>query len=214
MNLLRLPHQLTILPLPGQLNARVPTLVTGGSVNLYYSPETWWSWATQQKVGGVSMDPNHRVNSDDVLLHELVHALRMMLNKPFLGALSNLKLDRFHYDDGRGNYGYEEFYAILVTNIYLSAAGRSNALRDDHAAVFHPLGSQDATLKNPLTFAQTFHDELEYFHDDMRDFFLDLSRVNCLFNPLRFWFQVHAKEEARRRMFAEAAPPKKQTRLA
>src|SRR5262249_54021259 len=73
MSLLRLPHQLTILPLPGQLNARVPVLVTGGSVNLYYSPETWWSWATQQKVGGVPMDPNHRVNSDDILLHELVH---------------------------------------------------------------------------------------------------------------------------------------------
>jgi hypothetical protein len=93
-------------------------------------------------------------------------------------------------------------YAIVVTNIYLSAGGRDASMRDDHDPNFHPLGRQDATHRNPGAFARRFSDELWQFRHDMPDFFLELARVNCLYNPLRFWFQVDKEEEARRKKAA------------
>src|SRR5262249_15227243 len=144
------PHQLTIVPWPGQLNA-APVGFTQGTVILRYSPETWWSWASQQG----NTDPGHNRNSDDGLVHELVHVSRMMEGRPFMGAWSTPRLDRFNYNDG--GHGYEEFYAIVVTNIYLPAGGRDASRRDDHAATFTRLGTQDATHRNPGAFARAFY---------------------------------------------------------
>lgn len=66
------------------------------------------------------MPPDPGYDPAEMLLHELVHALREMS-----GRENTLPM-------GRGFDTREEFFAILVTNIYSSERGRFRPLRADH----------------------------------------------------------------------------------
>src|SRR5262249_2888345 len=66
---------LRILPLRGEVQAAVLGF-SGGDAILRYSPETWWHFDHLQGA-----DPLNDFSSDDVLLHELVHAMNAMGGK-------------------------------------------------------------------------------------------------------------------------------------
>jgi hypothetical protein len=142
---------------------------------------------------------------DETLLHELVHALRQAagvedtvpLHAPFAvlrkgdGSVSQLmagttgnKPTKFSqiYNE------YEEFAAILITNIYRSENGRPG-LRRDH------LGG-DAELTYPLTNARTFmtvwRPQIDQLCGEIRAVADQVAMVDCGFNPL---FELYAAED-------------------
>lgn len=82
-------------------------------------------------------DARAGMRADEVLLHELVHALGMVA-----GHLFNTPMgDEFDDED--------EFKAILVTNIYSSEIGRP--LRLSHHGLLSATGAGFTELSNPLT---------------------------------------------------------------
>jgi hypothetical protein len=66
------------------------------------------------------------MQDDELLVHELVHALRQM--KGTFNAIPLSKAPDQNYDD------VEEFYAILVANIYMSERGETQLVRDHHSS--------------------------------------------------------------------------------
>lgn len=99
---------------------RVVTNGRGSDVYVRYNPS---SWSGPDLRLGLDNDED-KYQADDVLLHELVHAYQVMR-----GAFSLAHAPKdtaMHYD--------EEFYAITLTNIYVSESGRTDALRADHRA--------------------------------------------------------------------------------
>ncbi|MEW5974996.1 MAG: hypothetical protein AB1898_04210 [Acidobacteriota bacterium] len=101
----------------------------GSNVVIRYSPKTWgddrlpaWdptarnNWAAATGV----MPPLPGEESGEVLLHEMVHALRQMS-----GRETGLPMRR-------GFDTQEEFFAVLITNVYTSERGPFRQLRGDH----------------------------------------------------------------------------------
>src|SRR5262249_12057975 len=74
----------------------------GSSATIWYDPTTWTH--ADAKVG---YDPANFYQPDDVLFHELVHALRILRGMIDLVPIRD-------WDN------VEDLYAILLTNIYLS----------------------------------------------------------------------------------------------
>lgn len=120
---------------------------TGSSVRIYYHPATWnahsqWLGLDMQQIfEDVAEDfslsapdrqfgldtASDNMQPDDVLFHELVHAYR---------AMEGL----FEWvETGNTWHRTEEFFAIVLTNVYVSEIGRSDSLRGDHSSQFHSL---------------------------------------------------------------------------
>ncbi|WP_315836475.1 hypothetical protein [Bradyrhizobium prioriisuperbiae] len=137
--------------------------------------------------------------ADETLLHELVHAMRQAqgledtipLEAPFAvlrkgsGSISSLmsgeagpttKYSQIYNE-------YEEFVAIVITNIYRSEAQRIG-LKRDH------LGEKgkDAELRYPLTnprnFLTVWRTQLEQMSREMPRVCGKLAEVRCAFNPI------------------------------
>jgi hypothetical protein len=131
---------------------------TGSAVDLYF-----WS-ADPLGLRG------HTYSEDDVLLHELVHALRMVSGVEYGQPVT-----------GGGGYGnQEEFLAVLVTNMY-----RSNK----NLPLF------DYNL-NPID-AKTFLDKrispsprqlIRRLRDSQPSLFAALKSVQAPFNPVKQFF--------------------------
>jgi NleD-like pathogen effector protein (putative zinc metallopeptidase) len=114
----------------------------------------------------------HGCQRDEVLLHEMVHGLRYMQGKSNV-----IPTDDSNYDND------EEFLAIVVTNVYLSAKG-SLQLRADHhgySALSAPLNTSTGFLSN------TANRKLMNIYKLVWDpTFAQLSRVlTAPFNPFR-----------------------------
>jgi hypothetical protein len=103
-----------------------------------------------------------------VLLHEMVHALRMEMGLNLCLAM----------DDGFDTV--EEFYAILIANIYRSECGYRD-LRANHN------GKQ--MLAAPLTddsrFYKQWKDKIDTLCREMSALCNVLAAVPCAFNPIR-----------------------------
>lgn len=117
---------------------------------------------------------NRAALPDEVLFHELFHALRNRTGHALGGALAP-------YNNS------EEFLAVVMTNIYISdATNRSKSgLRGDHET-HRPL---DANLSTSLTFFRSSPKvlgELRQFvaDKDMRQFCEELCGVKAAFNPI------------------------------
>jgi hypothetical protein len=128
--------------------------------------------------------PTRQYLQDDVLFHELVHGLRMMrgllLNHNILAAPGRV-----------GFSSPEEFYAILLTDIYISECGRGlEAIRVDHAPAFHSIeGSPEFADKSPQSYYAAYREAIEKLADQMDDFTRpigDLRTIN--WNPLRYHY--------------------------
>jgi hypothetical protein len=106
----------------------------------------------------------------EVLYHELVHAMRMMLGK----FVRTTVVADVHMDD------FEEFTAILAANIYRSERGFTH-FRTNHAG-FVALPPELSTSEG---YAHKFHDAIEMWFHNQQDFCLELAHTNTAFNPLK-----------------------------
>jgi len=133
---------------------------------------------------------------DETLLHELIHALRQIsgledpseLHAPFPtlrkgdGSVSQLMAGAAGQKPTKHSQiynHYEEFVAILITNIYRSE-NRRPGLKRDHLGDFE--------LNYPLTNARNFltawRPQIEQIQAEMPVVCDQLARVNCHFNPI------------------------------
>lgn len=142
----------------------------GSSATIWYDPTTWTHAAA--KVG---YDPANFYQPDDVLFHELVHALRMMRGMIDLVTIRD-------WDN------VEDLYAILLTNIYLSSNGRDRDLRGDHAKLFHKLRNsylRPTEQMSDQTFYIEYGPDIDRLCNNMPDLCGPISQIQCHFNPLR-----------------------------
>jgi len=117
---------------------------------------------------------------DEVLFHEMVHALRMMGGKSCTRA--PVGLPQYQTE--------EEFFAILLANIHVSekAQGEEVPLRADH---IHDPGKVNSTpLRNPgefhklpvnIVLIQKLMSQLPV----VTNFIANIDEGRCLFNPIR-----------------------------
>ncbi len=108
---------------------------------------------------------------DDILMHELVHALR-----DAQGLVNYIPTA----DHGYGNA--EEYLAVVVTNVYASAKG-GDRFRADHTG--HHLLRR--SLRTSAGFLHDIHNFrlLRKYRRDWLDTFAQLARVKTDFNPFR-----------------------------
>lgn len=125
---------------------------------------------------------------DEVLLHEMVHALRETMGMHHGILTVHNPVDKCYDND-------EEFYAILVANIYMSEKTKNcQRLCANH----HPLrvGSKVEMsnllftgrvddFADPKIFYREYRDDLRDFCKEMSSFTLSLADVSAPFNPLR-----------------------------
>ena len=126
----------------------------------------------------------------EVLIHELVHAQRMVARIFDPVSLKGTSLDR--YDDE------EEFFAVMFTNIWSSAhavttvrTGNAQGLRDGHD--YTQLSSEDP--------AQFMRDPDKYrliakYCDKQPQLTRSLADIQVQFNPFRVYYQMRAKGAA------------------
>lgn len=143
---------------------------TGSNVTIWYDPATWSN--TNAKVG---IDPANHYRADDILFHELIHALRMMK-----GLWNPVRI--VNWDN------VEDLFAIMLTNIYLSSNNRNSDLRGDHQKLYHPLPN---SLLRPSERQsdQTFYLQNDTYIDGLRhsmpEICAPITAINCNWNPLK-----------------------------
>jgi len=147
---------------------------TGSGATIWYNPSTWTNSSEKR-----SADPSNHFQPDDVLFHEMVHALRMIrgLSQP------DNRIARWD--------SVEDLYAIMLTNIYLSNSNRNADLRGDHRIPFQTLPD---SLLNPgtrltdMTFYTQNGPDIDRICHAMTDLCDPISRIpqaQCNWNPLR-----------------------------
>jgi hypothetical protein len=142
----------------------------GTDVTMWYEPAAWSHPSAKR-----SIDPANHFHADDVLFHELVHALRMMRG---LMDLSKIR----DWDN------IEDLLAIMLTNIYNSSNNRNNDLRGDHNVPFRVLGNSPLRPKEQIDeggFYARFSTDIDRLRFSLPDLCLGISRVSCRWNPLR-----------------------------
>jgi hypothetical protein len=154
---------------------------------VYYSPHIFFPHS-----GCLSSDPtkNNGFQPDEILFHELVHALRRVSSK------------RLRTDTTGGLIQYdsnEEFYAILATNIYVSdpTNRKKSGLREDHrdgAGLPSGLAGSFDFFKS----SQNAFTLVKQFSVDNPGFTKALAAVPASFNPLAAFFAdpVKAQKES------------------
>jgi hypothetical protein len=124
-------------------------------------------------------NPGHDWRADDMLFHECVHALRQVMGVWRRTPMAEWR-DR------------EEFYAALLTNIYLWQGGRQSDMRGDHAAIFKPMAeslryaySADARDNLGRGFAAKYNDEILALRNEMFGLYMEIAKLPFGWNPLR-----------------------------
>jgi hypothetical protein len=109
--------------------------------------------------------------ADEVLLHELVHAMRTFRGVTDLKTLpANKNQD---YDN------IDEFCAVVITNIYRSENRRPRLLKDHHA----PSVELPQPYNDPRQFASLWRDPLRVIQRQLGSVFASIATVRCPFNP-------------------------------
>jgi len=140
----------------------------GSGVTIWFDPDTWSGTAKN------TVDPGNHMQPDDVLFHEMVHALRAMR-----GRMTAKDLD---FWDNK-----EELIAVLLTNIYLADNGRPDDLRGSHNLPFEGLGSQHqfaAPQPSENMFYREYSDEIDELCTTMPDLCEPISTLTT-WNPIR-----------------------------
>lgn len=145
----------------------------GSSATIGFSPDTWTpgnhhyrnKWRKWNMLRGDAGQ-----TADEVLFHELVHAVRMThgkLNKNPMGD---------DYDE------HDEFCAILLANIYISEKG--GKLRSSHRA-YHELAIDN---KFPSEIYTRYTSPIEMCCRELPELTRKLAEVDCPFNPVREFY--------------------------
>jgi hypothetical protein len=144
-----------------------------GAIIEFITPELMRSLindlAVRQKwsAGG---DPHSLAFADEILVHELVHAIRIM---------AGMSVDRRVPRQPR--YGtIEEFFAIVVANVYRSECGRGGVRNANHGAWETMYLSGEHFLKLQFNRAH-----LRQFRRDHPHLVAELRQVETYFNPFR-----------------------------
>jgi hypothetical protein len=182
----------------------------GSDVVIHYSPSVWW-YLDSRRIGidvkkhrYVQLAPDERFflgsdklasQPDDILFHEMFHAYRQM-NGLWIDPTS----DSFDNDYGKK----EEFFSVVVTNIYVSERNTTyqpRALRGKYE--FKKDGTEPAfrDLENDPQFQDHFSTERFYakYQDalgqvinDMKVRFRNrLASVKAQFNPIALYMERH-----------------------
>ncbi|MPZ56828.1 MAG: hypothetical protein GEU91_10105 [Rhizobiales bacterium] len=150
------------LPAPGQ--PRVIGTGSGSDTIINFSPETFQAGSVCATGPGAT--------ADEILLHEMVHGLRHMGGRAVReGVTGNPNMTN-----------YEEFVAILVSNIFRSEKGIPN-LRADHAG-FNPLTGPNT---NPATFVTSFRQYISHMSIEQPRMVQNLRTAGGVFNPLKHY---------------------------
>ena len=112
---------------------------------------------------------------DDALLHECVHAAR------FLERVANpIKTKEFGYDDE------EEFFAILIENVYRSESGRKYVRKDHTLDVLND--------KEADSYAFMLHGDnwrlIEKFCHQLPQIGQAIADIDVQFNPIRTYYEA------------------------
>jgi hypothetical protein len=140
----------------------------GSGATLWFDPDAWSGTAKS------TVDPASHMAPDDVLFHECVHAYRFMRGKAI-----GKKMEFFE--------NREEFYAVLLTNIYVADRNRLQDLRGSHRLPFDVLGFQQqfaAPQRSDKLFYFQFTTEIDELCTAMPELTTPLSGLPT-WNPLR-----------------------------
>jgi hypothetical protein len=135
----------------------------GSDVVIYFTPGANGDKSCASGAGTCAGNP------DQILLHEMVHALRDMQ------GVSNPVPTKLRYKNE------EEFLAIVVTNVYISKAKGNKFLRPDYLRVGPleaPWNTSDGFLKDPEN-----KEILDYYAKFWQPIFGQLGNVRTDFNP-------------------------------
>lgn len=168
----------------------IPGTGTGSHAEIKYTAAKFvhslpiLTWRIRRQALSGRRPPNEDLcrpgdDADEYLLHEMVHGLRYMAGvshfRPLTGALT-------FYDNE------EEFFAILITNIYMSEKGE-RLLRRDHYA-HAPLGKDLDTSAEFLRHPQ--HAALiKKLATQQDQLFERIRTVRCRFNPIRRYAKLN-----------------------
>lgn len=137
----------------------------GSDVHLFFTPGKANDKACSRGSGTCAELP------DEILLHELVHALRYMQ-----GVSNPVPLSSRYKNE-------EEFLAVVITNVYMSKKKGNTLLRPDYrslGALQRPWNTSDGFLKDDEN-----RKILEYYSTNWQPTFGLLGDVDTLFNPFR-----------------------------
>lgn len=139
----------------------------GSDIVLNYEPYSWDGIDTM-----LGQDPNSDAQPDDVLLHELVHCLRMMR-----GQLHKYMVAGPFQDS-------EELLAVMIRNMYVAQTGRVNSLQAKYGApVFERMtGSWFNTVTD---FYHDYEQAIEKFCLEMPDVCNPFGTMAGFWNPFR-----------------------------
>lgn len=132
---------------------------TGSDTEIRFSPSTFT---------GPKAPTGPGATPDEILLHEMVHGLRQMAGRAV-------------FEEVNGNPGmqnYEEFAAIVISNVYRSELGIAQ-LRADHIG-FNALTGPDTA---PASFKTTYNQYLNDMSVEQPRLCGHLRQVSCTFNP-------------------------------
>jgi hypothetical protein len=152
-------------------------LGVGESPRLNFSPEAFQK-GSPSKLSGPGTEP------DEILFHELVHALRQIK-----GLMATLSVNQNYLNE-------EEYLAIVISNIYIRSARKSADLRGDHRRSV--LKDPDHFLDNPQGVNLTQRVLLERFYNwqpKLFDRLAKLSDADANFNPVKTYDQERRKSK-------------------
>jgi hypothetical protein len=150
-----------LLYLRGKINLTPGMYAKGGACQKYYEPRSQYT-----------------PSEDEVLLHELVHGARIASLKLKLGAAAVKGLVMYDND--------EEFFAVLVENIYNSEL-KKGLLRSSHTGFME----MDKNLQGSRAFFQVSgnaFEKVEKFATENPGLAKTLSNIEVPFNPLNAFF--------------------------
>jgi hypothetical protein len=165
-----------------------PTPGARAQVEIRFSPHRFLPGGFCDKHDGSAANLPH-----EKLFHELVHALRMLTKKrsrvPEHGGL-------LRYDNN------EEFYAVLVTNIFISdpSNGFKSGLRQGHTAPHQPLDKELASSFDFFRSGRRTYALIAQFFRDHPSFAHELACSRAVFNPLA----AYDRSPARARQMSES----------
>lgn len=145
------------------------TILESGNARVRFTPAIWIPGGVCKTAVGNGLG----ADSDEVLLHEILHAYRKLR-----GTYNKMPLSQpdKSYDN------IEEFFAIVISNIYMSENGKTK-FRKDHAG-FDELPAKWATSETFIRDKDNFL-WLEYFWGTERPLTSMLAFSSARFNPFK-----------------------------
>jgi hypothetical protein len=142
------------------------SLSPGASTDIHYDKARWCTGSRCAPKPGEAAD-----GPGETLLHEMLHGLRIMA-----GQGGNPLPIGLQYDN------MEEFYAILITNIYMSERGRKRLRKNHHTD--SPL-DPDASTSEGFLLIKEHVQWLKWLVDRSAVLLRRVADINAPFNPIR-----------------------------